>query len=376
MKHNLARGLLSALVTAALVLGATTFAQTAVEPLDPPQQVRVAYVPILKFATLYVAADRGLFEKYGLDVSIDSVASGTEAIAFLEQGQIDVGGIAIVTSLWNGWNQGIDVRVFAPGGLEPFENSPTRFMVRKDLFDSGDVDTIEELTGRTVALAGGPGSGGEYLAAKALELGGLTIRDVQTLNLANADMPAAFENGSIDAALLGSPYAEQIEADGMQLLRSSTQGLVPSMQHRGGSRMPSAPHASFLAFRLEPEHSFFTVVLRAPPLVASEHRCGGERTEPLARLQRSSGFCATPTSMQSRRLRCNNEDLADEFSQSIRRQGRPDHRRWCRHRSGSRHPVRPCRCESRRDRTPCRTTASARERTPGHRIRRGRHRRS
>ena len=105
MKHNLARGLLSALVTAALVLGATTFAQTAVEPLDPPQQVRVAYVPILKFATLYVAADRGLFEKYGLDVSIDSVASGTEAIAFLEQGQIDVGGIAIVTSLWNGWNQ-------------------------------------------------------------------------------------------------------------------------------------------------------------------------------------------------------------------------------------------------------------------------------
>ncbi|HZW28032.1 MAG TPA: ABC transporter substrate-binding protein, partial [Trueperaceae bacterium] len=157
-------GKLRQIVAAALVAGpllvSAAGAQQPVAPLDPPEQVRVAVVPILKFATLYVAAERGLFEKYGLDVDIDIVASGTEAIAFLEQGQIDVGGIAIVTSLWNGWNQGIDVKVFAPAGLEPFENSPTKFMVRKDLFDSGAVDTIEELRGRTVAMAGGPGSGG------------------------------------------------------------------------------------------------------------------------------------------------------------------------------------------------------------------------
>lgn len=263
MKHSIARGLVSALVTTALVLGATSFAQTAVEPLDPPQQVRVAYVPILKFATLYVAADRGLFEKYGLDVSIDSVASGTEAIAFLEQGQIDVGGIAIVTSLWNGWNQGIDVRVFAPGGLEPFENSPTRFMVRKDLFDSGDVDTIEELAGRTVALAGGPGSGGEYLAAKALELGGLTIRDVQTLNLANADMPAAFENGSIDAALLGSPYADQVEADGTAVTLATD--LVPGLM-----TVAFVGSGQFLNDRPEVADRFALALLEAARLMQGE----------------------------------------------------------------------------------------------------------
>src|SRR5690606_20281490 len=227
MRLRTGRGLMAALLATSLLLGATAFAQSEVAPLDPPQEVRVAYVPILKFATLYVAADRGLFEKYGLDVTIDSVASGTEAIAFLEQGQIDVGGIAIVTSLWNGWNQGIDVLVFDPGGLEPFENSPTQFMVRKDLFASGEVDTIEELSGRTVALAGGPGSGGEYLAAKALELGGLTIRDVETINLGNADIPAAFENGSIDAALLGSPYADQVEAAGTATTLATD--LVPGL---------------------------------------------------------------------------------------------------------------------------------------------------
>lgn len=199
-----------------------------VAPLDPPEQVKVAYVPIMKFATLYVAADRGLFAKYGLDVEINRVASGTEAIAFLEQGQIDVGGIAIVTSLWNGWSQGLDLKIFAPGALEPFTNSPTKLVLRKDLYDSGAVKTIADLKGRTVAVAGGPGSGGEYLAAKALERAGLTIRDVQLVNLGNADIPAGLANGSIDAAILGSPYADQVEGDGTAVAFASdlTPGLM------------------------------------------------------------------------------------------------------------------------------------------------------
>jgi NitT/TauT family transport system substrate-binding protein len=188
--------------------------ETALPPLDPPEKVKVAYVPIMKFAAMYVAADRGLFEKYGLDVEIERVKSGTEAIAFLTEGAIDVGGIAIVTSLWNGWHQGLDIRVIAPGALEPFENSPTKLVVRKALMDSGEVTSVADLAGRTVALAGGPGSGGEYLLSKALELGNLTIRDVNIVQVGNADMPAAFENGSIDAGLLGSPYADQVIQDG------------------------------------------------------------------------------------------------------------------------------------------------------------------
>ena len=101
--------LAASLTSAAIAAGPT--------PLDPPQKVKIAYVPIMKFATAYVAADRGLFKKYGLDVTFEKVKSGTEAIAFLSQGTVDVGGIAIVTSLWNSWNRGLDIRVIAPGGL-------------------------------------------------------------------------------------------------------------------------------------------------------------------------------------------------------------------------------------------------------------------
>lgn len=203
-------------------------AGTVLPALDPAEKVTVAYVPIMKFAPLYVAAARGLFEKYGLDVEIQAVESGTEAIAFLSEGQVDVGGIAIVTSLWNGWSQGLDLRIFAPGGLEPFTNSPTKLLVRKALMDDGSVTDVADLAGRTVGVAGGPGSGGEYLLAKALERGNLTIFDVEPVNLGNADMPLAFENGSIDAGILGSPYADQVieSGAGVSLAEDLTPGLM------------------------------------------------------------------------------------------------------------------------------------------------------
>ncbi len=225
--------LLCLLVVLLLSLPLSSLAQDpdsepVVDPLDPPEKVTVAYVPITKFAALYVAENRGIFDKYGLDVDIERVASGTEAIAFLTEGQIDVGGIAIVTSLWNGWNEGLDIRIIAPGALEPLENSPTKLLVRADLFETGEVETVADLEDRIVGVAGGPGSGGEYLASKALERGGLTIRDVELQEIANPDMPVAFENGSIDAGLLGAPFADQaLEAGTAVVLEADlTPGLM------------------------------------------------------------------------------------------------------------------------------------------------------
>jgi NitT/TauT family transport system substrate-binding protein len=197
-----------------------------IRPLDPPQDVKVAYVPIMKFATMYVAKERGLFEKYGLNVDLERVKSGTEAIAFLTQGSVDVGGIAIVTSLWNGWHKGLDIRIVAPGALEPMENSPTKLLV--SVKDEATVKDVADLKGKRVAVAGGPGSGGEYLLAKALERGGLTIRDIEPMNVANPDMPMAMENGSVDAAIAGSPFADQMITAGSakELAGDLTPGLM------------------------------------------------------------------------------------------------------------------------------------------------------
>jgi NitT/TauT family transport system substrate-binding protein len=199
-----------------------------VAPLDPPQDVRMAYVPIMKFATAYVAEGRGIFSKYGLNVELERVKSGTEAIAFLDQGTVDVGGISIVASLWAAWNRGLDVRIIAPGALDPMTNGPTKLLVRKDLADSGAIKSIADLKGKRIGAAGGPGSGGEYFVSKALEPAKLTIRDVELINIGNADMPAAIDGKSIDAALLSSPFSDQIlnAGTGVMLGQDFTPGLM------------------------------------------------------------------------------------------------------------------------------------------------------
>ena len=54
--------------------------------------------------------------------------------------------------------------------------------------------------------------------AKALKEVGLTVKDVEIVNLANPDMPLAFEQDSVDAALVGPPYSDQILAGGRGVL--------------------------------------------------------------------------------------------------------------------------------------------------------------
>lgn len=176
--------------------------------------VKIAYVPVMHFAPIYVAAERGFFAEQGIDTQFTRVKSGTACMAFLTEGKVQVGAIAVVASAWNAFYKGMDLKIVASAGLKREKDDPTMLLVRKDLFDSGEVKNASQLKGRRVAMAGGPGGGGEYLVARALEGSGLTIADVKMSKIGNPDMYAAFKSKAIDAALSGSPYAYKIIKDG------------------------------------------------------------------------------------------------------------------------------------------------------------------
>jgi ABC-type nitrate/sulfonate/bicarbonate transport system substrate-binding protein len=259
-------------IAAALTASLTTTAMAAPpKPLDPPQKVKIAYVPIMKFATAYVAAGRGLFKKYGLDVQFEKVKSGTEAIAFLSQGTVDVGGIAIVTSLWNSWNRGLDIRIIAPGGLEPMKGSSTNLLVSKKAQAAG-VKTIADLKGKRVGSAGGPGSGSEYLIAKALEKAHLTIRDVNLMNVSNPDIPAALAAGSIDAGLAGPPYSTQaIKAGNAAVLATD---LTPGLM-----TVAFVGSGKFIKERPEVAERFVTALVEAARLMQGDQYLSKENVD-------------------------------------------------------------------------------------------------
>lgn len=181
----------------------------AAKPNGPADTVKVVHVPGLFFAPLYVAMDRGFFKEQNIEISLDKAASGSEVMAFLAQGQIDVGAVGLSAATFNTLAKGFDFRVIASAGVAPQKDGPSKFEIRKALVDGGQVKTIADLKGRKVAVAGGTGSAGAYLAVKALQTAGLTGKDVQFVNLANPDMVQALANGAVDAALIGTPFSTQ-----------------------------------------------------------------------------------------------------------------------------------------------------------------------
>lgn len=183
-----------------------------------PDKVKVAYVAIMNFAPLYVAVENGYMAEQNIEVEMQKVASGSEAMAFLAQGTLDAGGVGIQAATFNAFNKGFDLRIVGSAALQPLENGPTIIIVRKDLQDSGKVKSMADLKGMKVAMAGGPGTTGAYFVAKALKEAGLTVKDIEVVNIANPDMPLAIENGSIDAALVGPPYSNQILEGGKGVL--------------------------------------------------------------------------------------------------------------------------------------------------------------
>jgi len=189
-------------------------------------KVKVAYVAIMNFAPLYVAIDRGFMNEQNIEVDMEKVASGSDAMAFLAQGTLDAGGIGIGASTFNAFNKGFDLRIVGSAAIQPAKGGATIIIVHKDLKDPGKVKSIADLKGRKVAIAGGPATTGAYFVAKALKEAGLTVKDIEIVNLANPDMPLAMEKAAVDAALVGPPYSDQIIAGGKGVLLA--QDMAPN----------------------------------------------------------------------------------------------------------------------------------------------------
>jgi len=183
-----------------------------------PDKVTVAYVAITNFAPLYVAMERGLMKEQNIEVTLQKVTTAADALPFLATGQYDVGGVGMAAATFNGFNKGLDFRIVASAAIQPLKNGPTIILVRKELKDSGKVKTVADLKGMKVGIAGAAGSTGAYFVAKALRDVGLTFKDITAVNLANPDLVLGMKQGSIDAALVGPPYSDQIIKDGTGVL--------------------------------------------------------------------------------------------------------------------------------------------------------------
>jgi NitT/TauT family transport system substrate-binding protein len=175
--------------------------------------VRVGHMPIFAFAPFFVALDKGYFEEEGIAVELVRFRTGSEMIAPLAAGHLEVGGGEAGPALLNAVAQGFDVRAVAALASQPPGYGAVPLLVRRDLYESGAVNSPADLAGRKVAVNTYRGNA-EYLLAAALEGTGVALEDVDMISLPFPEMPAAFANGAIDGAILPHPLAARALGSG------------------------------------------------------------------------------------------------------------------------------------------------------------------
>jgi len=190
-------------------------------------KIKVGYVPVI--SPVYIAYEKGYFSEQGLDVELVPFDSGAKMIAALSAGQLDVGSGEAGTALLNAIDQGFDVKVVMGTGSMPKGYGPNPFLVRKDLYNSGEVVKPADLVGKKVAV-NVPRGMVEYLVSEVLAKGGLTIDDIELVVLPFPEMPAAFANKAIDAAILTEPLASNAVKDDLAVILVGGDEIVDRMQ--------------------------------------------------------------------------------------------------------------------------------------------------
>ena len=174
-------------------------------------KVRLGYVPVMVFAPVFVAKERGYFEAENLDVELTPVQGGTDSVIQLAADNFDaaVGGAG--AGLFNAAARGVKFTIVASMHSEqPPVASPLVISAKR----TGEIKTVADLRGKKVSI-NATGAATEYWLAEALKQNGMTLADVQLTTVAFRDVPAALESGSLDAGILGEPLTTINEDKGV-----------------------------------------------------------------------------------------------------------------------------------------------------------------
>lgn len=222
MKRPLLLLLIATLLFPTLVLSQSQAPSSANAQEDDLTLVRVGAVPVMIFAPLFVAEAQGYFFDENIAVEVQRVAGGSEPLAPLATGELDVVFGGAGAGLFNYASRNLSLtedpgfRIVAGVHSEAAPvTSP--LVVSKERYDNGEITSVADLAGGRVAI-NATGAATEYWLAEALAQGGLSMDDVEVVAVAFPDVAAALNSASadrIDAAILGEPLVSFAEQEGL-----------------------------------------------------------------------------------------------------------------------------------------------------------------
>lgn len=200
-------------------------------------KVRAGTLSLSAEAPLFVAFDRGYFKEEGLDVDIIPFPSGTEQLAPMTAGDLDVGSAGPDPSQFNAIVRGIDLKLVESTYIWVPGSTTSALVVRQDLVDSGRYRTPADLRGMTISMPNLNSSGRMYVD-RILSQGGLTDADVNLVPLSFADSVTALANKGVDASWSSEPF-----------ITTARQRDIASVGVPGGDAVPTGSAALVMFMR-------------------------------------------------------------------------------------------------------------------------------
>ncbi len=155
------------------------------------------------------------FKKDNIKVNFHEITTGPEQTQALAAGEIDflhaLGGTSALIAASNG----VELKI-----LNTYSRSPKGFMI---LTNNNSIKSAADLVGKKVA--GPKGTILHQVLISALDKEGLSMDDVEFVNMGIPEASAALSDGSIDAALIAGPAALKAMKSGSKLVANG-EGLV------------------------------------------------------------------------------------------------------------------------------------------------------
>jgi ABC-type nitrate/sulfonate/bicarbonate transport system substrate-binding protein len=188
--------------------------------------VKVVTLPFITFAPYYIGLEEGYFEHYGIDVELVEFTVQEEILPALASGQVDVSSGLVSAGMFNAIARGSDIKITADKGyVDPDGCINWSVLGRKDLVESGDLESADQLAGMTVNIV--PATWLEYYLSVVLAEGDLTLDDIEKVNISSPAVPDALDSAQIDVAVNAEPWVTRLGAAGHVPVLGLPQELTP-----------------------------------------------------------------------------------------------------------------------------------------------------
>ena len=183
----------------AVILLTTSAAPVIAAPAkaSAPVKVRIGTQPWIGYGPWWIAKEKGLFEKYGLEAELTDFVEDKEVNAAFASGNMEAANLATHTAI-KLFSVGVDLKLVL---LEDVSTSADAILA------SGEIKSITDLKGKQVAYEEGTTS--DLLLNYALMQNKMTLDDIVPVPMPASDAGTALMTGKVPAAVTYEPYISE-----------------------------------------------------------------------------------------------------------------------------------------------------------------------